>query len=119
MRMSAEKWAEVVSAWEASGQSARSFAEQREVGEAALRWWKGELARRNRREPPRHSPGPGRNREQIALAKVIREGEQAPSSAKTMTPPVVIAVGAARILVERDFDARMLRAIVDALGAPS
>jgi hypothetical protein len=116
MRMSAEKWAELVSAWEASGQSARSFAEQQGVAEASLRWWKGELARRHRQEPPRRSPGPGRNREPIALAKVIREGEQAPSSAKTVTPAVVIAVGLARILVERDFDARLLRAIVHALS---
>jgi hypothetical protein len=28
------------------------------VTQASLRWWKGALGRRNRREPPRRSPGP-------------------------------------------------------------
>jgi hypothetical protein len=113
--MSAGKWSELVSAWEASGQSARSFAERQGVSEASLRWWKGELARRSRREPPRRSPGPGRRRAHVALAKVVREGEEAPSSA-AITPAVVITIGPARILVEHDFDAPLLRAIVRALG---
>jgi hypothetical protein len=114
--MSAAKWSELVSAWEASGQSAPAFSEQHGLSEASLRWWKGELARRNRREPARRSPGPGRNRDRVALAKVVREGEQAPSSTERITAPVVIAIGPARILVEHDFDARLLRAIVHALG---
>jgi len=117
MRMSAAKWSELVSAWGGSGQSAGVFAEQQGVSEASLRWWKGELARRNRREPPRRSPGPGRNRAHVALVKVVREGELAPSSSEPMTSPVVIAIGPARILVEHDFDARLLRAVVHALGA--
>ena len=116
MRMSAGKWSELVSAWEASGQSGRSFADQHGVAEGSLRWWKGELARRNRREPARRSPGPGRNRAGVALAKVVREGEEVPSSAEPVTSPVVIAIGPARILVQHDFDARLLRAIVHALG---
>jgi hypothetical protein len=115
MRMSAVKWSELVSAWEASGQSARSYADEHGVSEGSLRWWKGELARRNRREPTRRSPGPGRHRAHVALAKVLREGEEAPSSTEPITPPVVIAIGPARILVEHDFDARLLRAIVHAL----
>jgi len=116
MRMSAGKWSELVSALEASGQSARSFAEREGVSEASLRWWKGELARRSRSEPPRRSPGPGRHRAQVALAKVVREGEEAPSSTEAVTPSVVITIGPARILVEHDFDAPLLRAIVRALG---
>lgn len=116
MRMSAAKWSELVSTWESSGQSARAFAEQQVVSEASLRWWKGELVRRKRREPARRSPGPGRSRDNVALAKVVREGEAAPSSTEPVTSPVVIAVGSARILVQQDFDARLLRAIVHALG---
>jgi hypothetical protein len=117
--MSAGKWSELVSAWEASGQSSRSFAERQGVSEASLRWWKGELARRSRREPARRSPGPDRRRAHVALAKVVREGEQAPSSTSSteaITPAVVITIGPARILVEHDFDAPLLRAIVRALG---
>ncbi len=113
--MSAANWAELVSGWEASGESARAFADQRGVSEASLRWWKGELVRRNRREPARRSPGPGRSREGVALAKVVREGEAAPCSIEPVTAPMVIAIGPARILVEPDFDARLLRAVVHAL----
>jgi hypothetical protein len=116
MRVSAAKWAELVSAWEAGGDSGRAFAEQHGVSEGSLRWWKGELARRSRREPARRSPGPGGNRALVTLAKVVREGEEARSSTEPVTPPVVIAIGSARILVEHDFDARLLRAIVHALG---
>jgi hypothetical protein len=115
--MSAGKWAELVTAWEASGQPARAFAGQQAVSEASLRWWKGELARRARREPPRRSPGPGRNRDQaVALARVVREGEKVPLAPEPSTPAVVIAMGPARILVEHGFDSRLLRAIVHALG---
>jgi hypothetical protein len=116
MRMSAGKWSELVSAFEGSGESARSFAEQHGVSESSLRWWKGELGRRNRREPARRSPGPGRNRAHVTLARVLREGEPAPSSMETMTASVVVAIGPARILVGPDFDAGLLRAIVHALG---
>jgi hypothetical protein len=114
--MSAGKWSELVSAWEASGQSSRSFAERQGVSEASLRWWKGELARRSRREPRRLSPGPGRRRAHVALAKVVREGEEAPSSTEAIAPAVVITIGPARILVAHGFDAPLLRAIVRALG---
>lgn len=116
MRKSAGQWSELVTGWEASGQSARAFADQHGLAEASLRWWKGELARRNRRGPARRSPGPGRNRAQVALARVVREGEQAPPSTEPITAPVVIAIGPARILIEHDFDARLLRAIVHALS---
>jgi hypothetical protein len=120
MRMSAARWAELVSAWEASGQSSRAFADKHGVSEGSLRWWKSELARRARREAPRRSPGPGRNRRGIvALARVVREGEETPGLTESAAPPVVIAVGTARILVRENFDARLLRAIVHALGEPS
>jgi hypothetical protein len=120
MRMSAGRWAEVVSAWEASGRSARSFADEHGVTEGSLRWWKGELARRARREPARRSPGPGRKQSRsraVTLARVVREGEQLPPAAASAKPPVVIVVGEARILVEQDFDADVLRAVVHALSA--
>jgi len=114
MRMTAGRWAELVSAWETSGQSSRAFADKHGVSESSLRWWKGEPSRRARREP-----GAGKSRRGIvALAKVVREGEAAPAS-MAPTPSVVIAVGTARILVGEDFDARLLRAVVHALGEPS
>lgn len=118
MRISAGRWAELVGAWAASGRSARVFAEQYGLTEGSLRWWKGELARRARSEPARRSPGPGRNRNRaVALARVIREGKAPPASASDpSSPPVVVVVGPARILVQHDFDAQLLRAVVHALG---
>ena len=118
-RISAGRWAELVDAWSASGQSARAFADEHGVAEASLRWWKGELARRGRNERARRSPGPGRDRRGgrvVALARVVREGEVMPTEAEPANPPVVIAVGLARILVQHDFDAQLLRAVVHALS---
>ena len=111
-RLSAAKWAELVAAWESSGSSARAFAEERELSESSLRWWKTELARRARREPARRSPGPReRSTRSVPLARVVRRGEVVPPAASEL----VVVVGAARIAVQRDFDAAHLRAVVRAL----
>src|SRR4051812_20134039 len=117
MRMSAGRWAELVDAWAASGRSARVFAEEHGVTEGSLRWWKAERARRARSEPARRSPGPGRKPSRVvALARVVREGEApAASTSDPANPPVVVIVGSARILVQHDFDAQLLRAVVHAL----
>lgn len=115
MRLSAAKWAELVAAWEASGRSARSFAEERGVAEATLRWWKSELARRAQHEPPRRSPRPRPPRApSLAMARVVRERDLPPP---TLTDTVVVVVGQARIVVQRGFDAALLRAVVHALGS--
>lgn len=114
-RLSAAKWADLVAAWESSGSSARAFADQRGVAEASLRWWKSELARRARHEPARRSPGPRpRTEPSIALARVVRDGEAPP--APTSSDSLVVMVGPARIVVQRDFDATFLGAVVRAIG---
>lgn len=119
--MSAGRWGELVESWAKSGQSGRAFADEHGVAECSLRWWKAELARRARNEPARRSPGPGRKgRRVVALARVVREGEAPPSpTVDTANASIVIAVGAARIVVEHDFDAQLLRAVVAALGERS
>jgi len=114
MRLSAAKWADLVAAWESSGRSARAFADERGVAESSLRWWKSELARRARHEPPRRSPGPRLPAERtVALARVLRDGESPPIA---VSDSVVVVVGSARIVVQRDFDPTHLRAVVRALG---
>lgn len=108
-RLSAAKWAELIAAWESSGSPARAFAEERGIAESSLRWWKFELARRARQEPACRSPGPcERGTSTVALAQVVRTSPSAPSE-------IVVVVGAARIDVQRDFDAAHLRAVVHAL----
>lgn len=116
--MSAGRWAELVEAWESGGRSAREVAEERGVSEASLRWWRSELARRARSQPARRSPGPGRNRNRaVVLAKIVREGAAPPVSAdERASRSVVIVVGVARIVVEPNFDAPLLRAVVHALS---
>lgn len=118
MRISAVRWAEYVAQWEASGGSARAFAQGHGIAEASLRWWKSELARRSRNEPARRSPGPTPKREpRVAMARVVRDGEQPP--AEQVPTEVTVAVGTARIVVQRGFDAELLRAVVDALRVPA
>jgi len=144
--MSAGRWAELVTAWGASDRSAREFAGEHGVSASSLRWWKSELGRRARREPPRHSPGPGRDRAPaIAIARVVRDVEgpgdtrvgvsavderplrvvapQDRQGGERGTGPVdarvVISVGEAKIVVQRNFDVRLLRAVVQALSEPS
>ena len=50
------------------------------------------------------------------MARVVRDGEQPP--AEQVPTEVTVAVGKARIVVQRGFDAELLRAVVDALRVP-
>ena len=113
-RMSAVEWERLVKAWEAAGQPP-DFADKHGVVEESLRWWKWELARRakggTRGRPPR------RERARVTLARVVREGERAVDEPAAGGGTVVVAVGGVRIVVERGFDASLLRAVVEALGA--
>ena len=114
-RMSAARWERLVKTWEAAGQPA-DFAGKHGVAEGSLRWWKSELARRakgaTRGRPPRR-PGP-----RVTLARVVREGARADEPVGG-DGSLVVAVGGVRIVVERGFDASLLRAVVEALGAMS
>ena len=114
-RKSAAQWGELVSAWEASGLSADAFARERGVAGATLRWWKMELARRAREEPPRRSPKRASppTTSDVALARVVRPGGDGRGPAGGRG--VAIVAGGARIVVERGFDGGLLREVVRAL----
>lgn len=115
-RKSAAQWGELVSAWEASGLTADVFASEHGVAGSTLRWWKTELARRARKEPPGRAPRrPSLTRaSEVALARVVRPGEGAPAGARG---GVAVVAGGARIVVEHGFDGRLLREVVRALEA--
>jgi hypothetical protein len=51
------------------------------------------------------------------MARVVRDGE-GPVAEQTPAE-VTVAVGTARIVVQRGFDAELLRAVVDALRVPA
>lgn len=112
MRMSAGKWAELVSAWEASGQTSGEFASTRGIAESSLRWWKTELSRRARKLAARRSPGPRDRGASVALARVVREGEVPPATAST----IELVLGSVRVAVASGFDAELLRDVVRALS---
>lgn len=131
-RMSAWQWSELVTAWEASGQSAASFADERGIAESALRRWKAEFARRSRRESARRLAGMTRAM-RVPLARVLREGEALPSrgrpasvvgeasSAATAQSngSIALVLDRVRVVVAPGFDAQLLREVVRALSERS
>ena len=122
-RLSAVEWTELVRGWGASGQSARAFADAHGVAEGDLRWWRTQLARGLKKAaPPATTSAPaargaGRGPRAVRLARVVREGE--PVLEATQAAGICIVVGDVRVIVERGFEAALLRAVIEALGAPS
>lgn len=117
-RLSAAEWAELVTSWSASGQSARSFAAAHGIADASLRWWKTELSRRGKRTLV-GARDEGERGGRPAIARVVRHGEAIPREAVGQGAGVVIMMGRARVAVEAGFDAGVLRAVLEALGGPS
>lgn len=119
MRISAGRWAELVEAWEASGGTAAAFAAEQGISESSLRWWKTELSRRARKQGARRSPGPGRRRAPVAIARVVREGETPPTATARCEGSIELVLGDTRVVVAPGFDAQLLREVVRALSEPS
>ena len=86
-----------------SGETPRAVAERIGVDvSTAYRWRRASGA-----------PFKPRKRKQPAFARLM------PKTSKEATGALVVQVGAAKIRVEPDFDAALLRAVVSALGASS
>jgi hypothetical protein len=117
MKVSAAKWAEMVAAWEGSGQTAMAFAAERGVAESSLRWWKTELARRAAKDAARRSTDVRRRSHKVAVARVVVRKGEVGMPIRT-APFVSIDIGGARIVVEAGFDRELLREVVQALGVP-
>jgi hypothetical protein len=104
MRTKAAEWAERVRAWRESGLSADEFSKPRGYRSKTLAWWASELARRSRKNA----------RPKVAMARVLRvvrpEAER--------DEAIAVLVGGAQIAVRPGFNARLLRDVVVALGAP-
>lgn len=105
MKVSVEEWSERVRAWRESGATAAEFAEARGYRPKALEWWAGELVRRERAKV---------TTKKVPMARVeVIPREQSIRKEVAME----IVVGRARVVVERGFDASLLREVVEALGA--
>ena len=101
-------WTAEVSAWRASGLSAREFCESRGYSATQLYWRSSQL---NRSE---NSTSTSRTRS-VPMAGVVRERtRQTPGAV-----PIVIQVGGARVEVSGDVDRAALRVVLQALADAS
>ena len=94
MRSTAAEWTERVRVWGESGRTAEEFARGKGFSGRLLRWWAWEFKRRSRRTPT------------VKMARVV---------AKPPEGRMTLVVSGASIVVERGFDAELLRNIVLAL----
>lgn len=97
-RRGAAEQAREVDGWGSSGQSAAEYASRRGYSVASLHRWSTVVRRK---------AGPGK----AGTPRFVRL-----EVAATRVSALVVEVGAARILVERGFDAEHLRAVVAALA---
>jgi hypothetical protein len=108
MSEAAAAWAARVSAWRASGESARDYAARIGFAAATLRWWSSELGRRGvavAEAPPK-----------LTLARVELKSSHA---GRVGGSGVHLSVGGLRVDVDRGFDAATLRAVLAAIAEAS
>lgn len=118
MKKSAEEWAEHVTEWRRSGETAVEYSERRGLKVTSLRYWSSRLRREAKEN---HGAGSGAvspagtNVETLVkMARVVRVA--APASA---LPSVAIAMGAFRVEVGAEFDAVVLNRVLDVLTSRS
>ncbi|HLK38071.1 MAG TPA: hypothetical protein VKU41_15020 [Polyangiaceae bacterium] len=97
------KWSERVREWKASGRTAREFVEGRDFKESTLLYWASCL---------RKSSGEASHKKDDPRVRMVRV---VASTART-DDTIVVAVGAARVMVRAGFDPSLLRQVVWALG---
>ena len=95
MRSTAAEWTKRVRVWSESGRTAEEFAQGKGYTGRLLRGWAGEFKRRSRRTPT------------VKMARVV---------AKPPEGRMTLVVSGASLVVERGFDAELLRNIVLALA---
>lgn len=112
------RWAPLVAEWRSSGLRASEFCRQRNVSEAAFRYWKGEIGRREKRRAKRvRARGVHRPRRTLKFVpvRVVPDGAAPPSP----RPPLEIVLAGGRALrVSGDFDPALLSKLIAALEAP-
>lgn len=94
-RASKSVWAERVQAWKDSGLTPADFAHSRGLNPSTLSWWITRL----KREPAPH------------FVQLLPR-----PATKVASRPLLVEVGAARIVVEQGFDPALLSAVVSAIG---
>jgi hypothetical protein len=100
------KWSERVQAWRASGKTADEYASAFEFQASTLRYWASRLKTESAEKP-------------AVIARVVRRQSRAlvvEGGDAGVQAEVEVAVGVARIIVRRGFDAELLRQVAAALG---
>jgi len=100
------KWSERVQAWRASGKTADEYASAFEFQASTLRYWASRLKTESAEKP-------------AVIARVVRRQSRAlvvERGDAGVQAEVEVAVGEARIIVRRGFDAELLRQVAAALG---
>lgn len=113
MALKRPEWEKLIEQWRSSRQSARQFAMAHGVTDTALRYWAGRLQEIDdaAKTKPGHRPTPATS-SSPTLARVVRPGDiPAAGSGRIM-----VVLGKATIVVERDFDEAHLREVVRALS---
>ena len=97
------EWPARVSAWRASGTSAREFCADKDYSAPTLYWWASRLKREGQRRV-RHKP--------MRLARVVRKAlDETPNHA-----PIVLQVGPARLEIGPGADPATLSHVLAALS---
>ena len=115
----AKMWESRVSAWRASGQSSHQFCEGREFTPGGLRHWAYRLGKTRRR---------GKRAEQLAptvkMARVTRiasalvpvPAAHAPAATVPEETPLVVEIGAGRVVVRGGHDRAALTLVLEVLA---
>lgn len=104
MTPTAAKWSDRVRDWRASGKTAEEFAAGQNFEATTLRYWASRLKTEGATKP---AP---------PMARVVRV-RSAQVGHVGAASELEVAVGGARIVVRRGFDAELLREVAAALGA--
>jgi hypothetical protein len=100
------KWAERIREWRASGQSAPEYAQGRGFEASTLRWWASRLDR----AAAAAAEGESSTASGVRMVRVV-------AATKPRSDVLTVRIGAAQVEVRRGFDRRLLRELVEALGA--
>lgn len=113
MRKPKVDWKSRVAAWQASGKTAGEFGRERGWNVGSLQAWAWRLSATTER-----TSAAGSNRATSGEAEAVMPRMALVTATATSTPPraMVVEVHGARLVVERGFDAELLREVVRALG---
>lgn len=115
----AKMWESRVSAWRASGQSSHQFCEGREFTPGGLRHWAYRLGKTRRRGSKAEPPSPT-----LKMARVTRVPSPlvpVPAAHALAAPvptetPIVVEVGAGRVVVRSGLDRAALTLVLEVLA---